>query len=82
VVVTIVAVGAVAVFGIAMIWYLFARGPKFTTVSRDDFDQEYDDLVAKGEAAEADRDAAWQDFHSRQVEDERERLAWEEAPDE
>jgi len=82
VVVTVVAVAAVAVFGIAMFWYLFTRGPRATTVSREDFDQEYDELVAKGEALEADLGAAWQDFHRRQVEDERERLAWEEAPDE
>jgi hypothetical protein len=82
VVVTIVAVGAVAVFGVGMIWYLFARGPRATTVSRADFDAEYDQLVAKGEAVDADRDTAWRDFNGWQVENERERLSWEEAPDE
>ena len=81
-VVTIVAVSAVVVFGIAMIWYLFTRGPRATEISRDDFDVEYDQLVAKGEAVEAEREAAWRDFHGWQVENERERLSWEEAPDE
>ena len=78
----VVAVGAVAVFGIVMIWYLFARGPQAATVSRADFDREYDELVAKGEAVEGERDAAWRDFNGWQVEKERDRLAWEEAPDE
>ena len=81
-VVTIVAVSAVVVFGIAMIWYLFTRGPRATEISRDDFAAEYDQLVAKGEAVEAEREAAWRDFHGWQVENERERLSWEEAPDE
>jgi hypothetical protein len=75
----VVVVAAVVVFGIAVIWYLYARGPQVTTVSRQDFDAEYDQLVARGEAVESERDAAWQDFHAQQLRDERERLAWEEG---
>src|SRR3954469_24968481 len=82
VVLMVVAVGAVAMFAIITIWYLFARGPQAATASRADFDREYDELVAKGEAIEGERDAAWRDSHGWQVENERDRLAWEEAPDE
>ena len=78
----VIAVGAAAVVGIAIVWYVFARGPKAAVTSRADFDREYDQLVAKGEAVEGERDAAWRDFDGWQVENERDRLTWEEAPDE
>jgi len=78
--VIVVMVGAAAVVGIAVIWYLLTRGPE-ATVPRSDFDREYDELVAKGEAVEGERDAAWRDFHGWQAEQERDRRAWEE-PDE
>jgi hypothetical protein len=82
VVVMVVAVGAVVAFGVWALWYLFARGAQATTVSRREFDQEYDALVAAGDAVEAEREAAWRDFHGWQVDNERERLSWEEAPGE
>jgi hypothetical protein len=81
-VVMIVAVGAVVVFGIVAIWYLFARGPQLTMVSRADFDAEYDELVANGDALDSGRESAWEDFHAQQLQNERERLAWEEGPGE
>jgi hypothetical protein len=70
---------AIVAFGAVMIWWLVTRGPRATTVSRQDFDAEYDELVARGEAVETERDAAWASFHAAQVRDERERLAWEEG---
>jgi len=79
----VVAVGAVVVVFVAvLIWYLFARGSQATTAWRADFDRDFDEQVAKGEAVEDERDAAWRDFHSWQLENERDRLAWEEESDE
>jgi len=78
----IVAIGAVAMLGIVVVWYLIARDSRAAVVSRADFDREYDQLVANGEAVEGEPDVAWRDFHNWQAESERERLEWEEAPDE
>jgi hypothetical protein len=64
----------------SQIWCLFTRRPRAATVSRADFDREYDELVARA-AVESERDAAWRDSHGWEVENERDRLAWEEAPD-
>jgi hypothetical protein len=78
-VVMIVVGVAIFVLGIALIWYLLARGPSAATTSREDFDAEYDRLVRTGELpAGDDREAAWRDFHARQVTEEEERLSWEE----
>jgi hypothetical protein len=75
----IVAGVVVFVVGVALIWYLLARGSSAATTSREDFDTEYDRLVAAGEiSTDDDREAAWQDFHASQVAAERERLSWEE----
>ena len=79
---TVVACIAGLVGGIALLWFLFTRGSHATTLSEADFDTEYDELVAKGEAAASDRDAAWRDFDGQQVAEERERLRWDEAGEE
>ena len=65
-----------------MIWYLLVRGFQAATISEADFDDAYDELVAKGEIVDDDREAAWRDFHAGQVMNEKERLSWEEAADE
>jgi len=70
------------VCGIAAIWYVVVRGPRATTISERDFDDRYDELVADGEAADADRETAWRDFDAWQQTNERERLRWEEAGEE
>jgi hypothetical protein len=79
---TIAASVAGLVFGVALIWYLVARGSHATTLGEADFDEAYDDLVAKGEITDPDRERAWRDFNARQIADERERLRWEEAAEE
>ena len=75
---------AVFALGIATAWFLVVRGSKATVITEDDFDDAYQELVAKGELVDRgrDRDAAWRDFDAWQRANERERLAWEEAPDE
>jgi hypothetical protein len=75
---------AVFALGIATAWFLVVRGSKATVLTEDDFDDAYQELVAKGELVDRgrDRDAAWRDFNAWQLENDRERLAWEEAPDE
>jgi len=77
----IVAIVAVIAIAIATIWYLSVRGSP-TILSEAEFNEVYDDLVAKGEAVEGDREAAWLDFHAEQVQEERDRLTWDEAADE
>jgi hypothetical protein len=67
---------------IALIWYIVTRGSRAAEVSETDFDAEYDRLVARGDADEAGRDAAWRDFDAWQATNERERLRWEEAGEE
>ena len=79
---TIAACVAGLVFGVALIWYLVARGSHATTLEKADFDEAYDELVAKGEITDPDRERAWRDFNARQLTDERERLRWEEAAEE
>ena len=76
-----VAIVAVSAIAVATIWYLSVRGSP-TILSEEEFNEVYDDLVAKGEAVEADRGAAWLDFHAQQLQEERDRLAWDEAADE
>jgi hypothetical protein len=77
----IVAIVAVIAIAVATIWYLSVRGSP-TILSEAEFNEVYDDLVAKGEAVEGDREAAWLDFHAEQVQEERDRLTWDEAADE
>jgi len=72
---------AVLAIAIAVVWYLLARGSEDARLWRATFDAEYDELVASGEAADADREAAWKDFHAAQVKDERDQVAWEDPLD-
>lgn len=81
-------VGAVVIFavGIFFLWLLLARGSQLSKTSEQQFDEEYERLVAQGEASETDRDAAWQDFNAwqlREQRDERSRAddegTWEEG---
>ena len=71
-------------FGIAAVWYFVVRTPEVAVVTEEDFDDAYDELVAKGELADrgGDREAAWRDFQAWQTRNEEERLSWEETPDE
>jgi hypothetical protein len=82
VVMTIAACVVGLVLGVALIWYLATRGSHATTLQEADFDEAYDDLVAKGEITDPDRETAWRDFDAGQRTEERERLRWEEAADE
>jgi len=78
-----IAVGVVVVgIAIATAWFVLVRGSKATTTTEADFNAEYDRLVANGEAVDADRAAAWRDFHASQLRSEEERLSWEEPLDE
>lgn len=72
---------ALVVLVIALVSYFVLRGAKDATISEHDFDDAYDQLVAKGELIDrgADRDAAWRDFHAWQLANEQERLTWEEG---
>ncbi len=60
----------------------YTRGSRVTTLSRTEFDEECDLLVATGEAEKAGRAAAWRDFDGWQVTNERERLRSEESGEE
>ena len=78
VVIMIVAGVAVVALAIGAIWYVVARGSEATTITEGDFDEAYDELVAKGEIVDEGRDVAWQKFDSWQVKNEAERRSWEE----
>jgi hypothetical protein len=67
--------------GLAVVGYLLARGSRVSTITEDDFDDAYDELIAKGEVVDEDRKAAWQEFNAWQVTNEKERLTWEEEAD-
>ena len=75
---------AVFVIGIAAAWFVVTRGSKVGSITEADFDEAYDELVAKGELVDrgVDRDAAWRDFQAWQLRNEKERLSWEESSDE
>ncbi|HEX5587616.1 MAG TPA: hypothetical protein VFZ17_09925 [Acidimicrobiia bacterium] len=77
----ILVVVALVAFATAMVWYFVARGSKAATISEQDFDDTYRELVANGELVDrgTDRDAAWRDFHAWQLKNEQERLSWEEG---
>jgi hypothetical protein len=81
VLVMILVVVALFVFGLAMVWYVVVRGSKVATISEQDFDGAYDELVAKGELVDrgSDRDAAWRDFHAWQLKNQHERTLWDEG---
>ena len=78
-VIVMICVG-VAFFALAVatIWYVIARGSRATTFTEADFDDTYDELVAEGEIAGDDREAAREEFHAWQVRNEEERR-WEEG---
>jgi hypothetical protein len=78
----IMIVVGVALFALAIaaIWYALARSSQSATVSEEDFEAVYDELVSKGEMGGDDREAAWQEFHAWQLENEAERRSWEEGP--
>ena len=82
--VMIVVAVAVFVIGIATAWFVVGRGSKVGSITKADFDDAYDELVAKGELVDrgGDRDAAWRDFEAWQLRNEKERLSWEESSDE
>jgi hypothetical protein len=84
--VLVMIVVGIAIFGlgIAMVWLFLVRGSKAAVITKDDFGDAYDELVAKGELVDrgADRDAAWRDFNAWQLRNEKERLSWEEGDDE
>ena len=58
------------------------HGSEATAITREDFDDAYDDAVTDGEIVESDREAAWRDFDAWQLKNQQERLAEEEASDE
>jgi hypothetical protein len=67
---------AVFAFAIAVVVYLLAQGSHESVLWRATFDDEYDGLVASGDAPSDGREAAWQDFHAAQLQDERDRRSW------
>jgi hypothetical protein len=75
----IVVVVAVFGFGIAMVSFLLVRGSKAATITEQEFDDTYDELVGEGELDDGGRDAAWRDFHAWELKEQKERLSWEEA---
>src|SRR4051794_11722849 len=68
--------------GIAVVWYVVTRGSRAALVSETEFDADYDERVARGEADESGREAAWRDFDAWQATNDRDRLRWEEAGEE
>ena len=75
--------GAVAlVLCISIIWLVVRRGSRSSVITREDFDDRYDELVAEGQAEPGDRDAAWRDFRSWQLQTEAEQLEQQEETDE
>jgi uncharacterized membrane protein len=82
-VLVMIVVGIVVLaFAVALVWLLLVRGSRSATITEAEFDDEYDELVAKGEIVDGDRDAAWRDFRDWQLANEKERLSWEEPTDE
>jgi hypothetical protein len=83
-VVLVMIIVGVAILGIAIAiaWLVLVRGSKVTTITKEDFDHEYDELGTDGELVDRDRDDAWRDFHAWQLMNEKERLSWEETTDE
>jgi hypothetical protein len=70
-----------ALSGLAMAWYFVVRIPRVATISEQDFDDAYDELVANGELVDRgeDRDAAWRDFTAWQLRNEHERTSWDDG---
>jgi hypothetical protein len=67
--------------GLAMLVLLIARGSRSIAITREDFEGAFDELVADGQAEDADRDEVWRQFHYWQLRTEEERLEQEEATD-
>ena len=68
--------------GVVLLWIVVTRGARATAVTEADFGATYDELVAKGEITDPDREQAWRDFDAWQSRNERERSRWQEAADE
>ena len=68
---------AVVAVAIATVWFVLVRGSKASAITKKDFDEAYDELVADGERVEGDRAAAWRDFDAWQLRNEEERRSWE-----
>ena len=82
-IVMIVVVGVVGLaLAIGVIWYSVVHGSKATTITRENFDAAFDELLADGEVVESEREAAWRDFDAWHLRNEVERLSWEESSDE
>ena len=75
---------AVVVFGVAVavVWFVVARGSSVSETMEQEFDDVYDELVAEGTLDDADRAAAWRDFHAWQVKGEWDRSSWDDPSDE
>ena len=80
-VIGIIATVVILALGLALIGSLVVRGHRAATISEADFDDAYDELVAKGEIVDHDRKAAWEEFHAWQVANEEERRSWEDEAD-
>jgi hypothetical protein len=78
-VLTMILVGVVVVaLAVGVVWWVITRGSRATTITESDFDQSYDEMVAKGEIPDTGREEAWRDFNAWQVGNEHERRSWEE----
>jgi hypothetical protein len=64
---------------IAGIWYALLRGSQAETITEEDFNETYGELVEDGEIDHDDRATAWQEFHAWQLRNEEERRSWEEG---
>ena len=75
--------GVVAlVLGLAIVWLVVRRGSRTKAITRANFDDRYDELVAEGQAEPRDHAAAWSEFTSWQQQTETERLEQQEETDE
>ncbi len=82
-VVIMIVVGVLVVaLAVAVIWYVATRGTELETMTRAQFEEQYDEMVARGEIVAGDRDEAWRDFDAQQVSAERDRQFWQQAGDE
>jgi pyruvate/2-oxoglutarate dehydrogenase complex dihydrolipoamide dehydrogenase (E3) component len=64
---------------IAGIWYVLVRGSQVETITEEDFNETYDELVSKGEIDHDERATAWREFHAWQLRNEEERRSWDEG---
>jgi hypothetical protein len=78
----VVAGVAALALAIGVIWYVVVHGSDATTITRENFDEAFDELLADGEVIESDRETAWRNFDAWHFRNEAERLSWEESSDE